>query len=158
MGSPIRISTDLCVLTAPRSISLLVASFIGCWCQGIPCALFLSLPYFFNPHFCLFSKIIFFFLRFFYTLRQVLFNFQRSINCHLQWLTVIKIFIFLTVKEQSLSKLNRTVKSLNQSYCGMNDYSYSFLDGYYNPQNVVERVSTLPPFSLERRWSIPTFS
>ena len=47
VGSPIRISTDLCVLTAPRSISLLVASFIGCWCQGILCALFVSLPYIF---------------------------------------------------------------------------------------------------------------
>ena len=34
-GSPIRISPDLCLLTAPRSFSQFVASFIGFQCQGI---------------------------------------------------------------------------------------------------------------------------
>ena len=40
----IRISTDQCLLTAPRSLSQLVASFIGSQCQGIPLALFVAWP------------------------------------------------------------------------------------------------------------------
>ena len=38
----IRKSTDQCLFTTPRSISLLTASFIGSWCQGIPLALFVA--------------------------------------------------------------------------------------------------------------------
>ena len=35
MDSSIRISTDLCVLTTPRSFSQLTTSFVGSQCQGI---------------------------------------------------------------------------------------------------------------------------
>ena len=35
VGCPIRTPADLCLLTAPRSVSPLVASFIGSQCQGI---------------------------------------------------------------------------------------------------------------------------
>ena len=38
----IRKSTDRCLFTTPRSISLLTASFFGSWCQGIPLALFVA--------------------------------------------------------------------------------------------------------------------
>ena len=34
-GSPIRISTNLCLLAAPRSFSQLATSFFGVWCPGI---------------------------------------------------------------------------------------------------------------------------
>ena len=43
-GFPIRKSPDQCLFAAPRSLSQLVASFIGSWCQGIPLALFLAWP------------------------------------------------------------------------------------------------------------------
>ena len=36
LGSPIRISTDLCSLAAPRSFSQLATSFFASWHQGIP--------------------------------------------------------------------------------------------------------------------------
>ena len=36
LGSPIRISTDLCSLAAPRSLSQLATSFFASWHQGIP--------------------------------------------------------------------------------------------------------------------------
>ena len=35
VGFPIRKSPDQCLLATPRSISVLVPSFIGSWCQGI---------------------------------------------------------------------------------------------------------------------------
>ena len=35
LGSPIRISTDLCSLAAPRGVSPLAASFFASWYQGI---------------------------------------------------------------------------------------------------------------------------
>ena len=35
LGSPIRISTDLCLLAAPRGVSPLAASFFASWYQGI---------------------------------------------------------------------------------------------------------------------------
>ena len=41
----IRISADLCSLTAPRSFSQLTTSFIGSQCQGIHSALFFALPF-----------------------------------------------------------------------------------------------------------------
>ena len=44
MGFPIRKSPDLCSFAAPRSLSQLVTSFIGSWCQGIPLAHFLAWP------------------------------------------------------------------------------------------------------------------
>ena len=34
-GFPIRISMDLCLLTAPHGFSQLTTSFFGSWCQGI---------------------------------------------------------------------------------------------------------------------------
>ena len=40
----IRKSTDRCPLTAPHSLSQLVASFFGSQCQGIPLALFVAWP------------------------------------------------------------------------------------------------------------------
>ena len=40
----IRKSADQSLLTAPRSISLLAASFFGSQCQGIPLALFVAWP------------------------------------------------------------------------------------------------------------------
>jgi len=42
LGSPIRISTDLCSLAAPRSFSQLAASFFASWHQGIPRTPFVS--------------------------------------------------------------------------------------------------------------------
>ena len=45
MGCPIRISTDYCLLTTPRGISLLTASFFGSWRQGIHRVPFISWPY-----------------------------------------------------------------------------------------------------------------
>ena len=41
-GFPIRKSTDRCLLSAPRGISLIAASFVGSWCQGIPLVLFVA--------------------------------------------------------------------------------------------------------------------
>ena len=41
-GCPIRKSTDRRLLSAPRGISLIAASFVGSWCQGIPLALFVA--------------------------------------------------------------------------------------------------------------------
>ena len=43
-GFPIRISTDLCSLATPRSISLLAASFFASWYQGIHRTPFVSWP------------------------------------------------------------------------------------------------------------------
>ena len=40
----IRKSADRCLHTAPRSLSQLIASFIGSQCQGIPLALFVAWP------------------------------------------------------------------------------------------------------------------
>ena len=42
VGFPIRKSPDLCSFAAPRSLSQLITSFIGSWCQGIPLALLLA--------------------------------------------------------------------------------------------------------------------
>ena len=44
MGSPIRTSTDRCMLTAPRRISLFAASFFASLCLGIRHTLFPTLP------------------------------------------------------------------------------------------------------------------
>ena len=41
-GSPIRISTNQCLLAAPRSFSQLATSFFGVWCPGIHPVLFLA--------------------------------------------------------------------------------------------------------------------
>ena len=41
-GSPIRISTVLCLLAAPRGFSQLATSFFGVWCLGIHPALLLA--------------------------------------------------------------------------------------------------------------------
>ena len=45
MDCSIRKSTDQSVLTAPRSLSQLITSFIGSQCQGIRPALLLALPF-----------------------------------------------------------------------------------------------------------------
>ena len=45
LGSPIRISTDLCSLAAPRGISLLATSFVAYWRQGIHRTPLLSWPF-----------------------------------------------------------------------------------------------------------------
>ena len=42
VGFPIRKSPDQCLFAAPRSLSQLITSFIGSWCQGIPLALLLA--------------------------------------------------------------------------------------------------------------------
>ena len=44
-GCPIRGSPDRRLFAPPRSLSQLVTSFVGSWCQGIPLALFLAWPY-----------------------------------------------------------------------------------------------------------------
>ena len=44
MGFPIRKSPDQSSFATPRSLSQLITSFIGSWCQGIPLALFLAWP------------------------------------------------------------------------------------------------------------------
>ena len=44
VGFPIRKSPDRSSFAAPRSLSQLVTSFIGSWCQGIPLALLLAWP------------------------------------------------------------------------------------------------------------------
>ena len=41
-GFPIRKSTDQSLLSAPRGISLIAASFVGSWCQGILLAPFVA--------------------------------------------------------------------------------------------------------------------
>ena len=41
-GFPIRKSPDRSLFAAPRSLSQLITSFIGSWCQGIPLALLLA--------------------------------------------------------------------------------------------------------------------
>ena len=43
-GFPIRKSPDRSLFAAPRSLSQLITSFIGSWCQGIPLALLLAWP------------------------------------------------------------------------------------------------------------------
>ena len=43
-GFPIRKSPDQRLFAPPRSLSQLVTSFIGSWCQGIPLALFIAWP------------------------------------------------------------------------------------------------------------------
>ena len=45
-GFPIRKSADRCLFTAPRSLSQLVTSFFGSWCQGIHLMLFFAWTYF----------------------------------------------------------------------------------------------------------------
>ena len=42
VGFPIRKSPDRSLFAAPRSLSQLITSFIGSWCQGIPLALLLA--------------------------------------------------------------------------------------------------------------------
>ena len=69
VGSPIRISTDLCVLTAPRSVSPFVASFFAYQCQGILRALFLSLPYIFFFFFRIQKNHLIFFTYLFFRYR-----------------------------------------------------------------------------------------
>ena len=54
----IRISTDRCLLTAPRSFSQLVTSFFGSQCQGIPLALFVVWPLWLS----LYKKIVVYYL------------------------------------------------------------------------------------------------
>ena len=44
VGFPIRKSPDRSLFAAPRSLSQLITSFIGSWCQGIPLALLLAWP------------------------------------------------------------------------------------------------------------------
>ena len=44
VGFPIRKSPDQSSFATPRSLSQLITSFIGSWCQGIPLALFLAWP------------------------------------------------------------------------------------------------------------------
>ena len=44
MGFPIRKSPDHRIFAPPRSLSQLITSFIGSWCQGIPLALFIAWP------------------------------------------------------------------------------------------------------------------
>ena len=44
VGFPIRKSPDRWIFAPPRSLSQLVTSFIGSWCQGIPLALLLAWP------------------------------------------------------------------------------------------------------------------
>ena len=44
MGFPIRKSPDQRIFAPPRSLSQLVTSFVGSWCQGIPLALFIAWP------------------------------------------------------------------------------------------------------------------
>ena len=44
VGFPIRKSPDRSLFAAPRSLSQLITSFIGSWCQGIPLALFIAWP------------------------------------------------------------------------------------------------------------------
>ena len=44
VGFPIRKSPDHRIFAPPRSLSQLVTSFVGSWCQGIPLALFLAWP------------------------------------------------------------------------------------------------------------------
>ena len=59
VGFPIRKSPDHSLCAAPRSLSQLVTSFIGSWCQGIPLALLLAWPIgvnFFTP----LSRIVYF--------------------------------------------------------------------------------------------------
>ena len=46
LGFPIRIPTDLCLFAAPRSLSQLIASFFGSWCQGIHPMLLVAWPLF----------------------------------------------------------------------------------------------------------------
>ena len=43
-GFPIRKSTDRWIFAPPRSLSQLITSFFGSWCQGILLALFLAWP------------------------------------------------------------------------------------------------------------------
>ena len=45
VGFPIRKSPDRSSFAAPRSLSQLITSFIGSWCQGIPLALFIAWPF-----------------------------------------------------------------------------------------------------------------
>ena len=45
VGFPIRKSPDQWIFAPPRSLSQLVTSFIGSWCQGIPLALFIAWPF-----------------------------------------------------------------------------------------------------------------
>ena len=59
VGSPIRISTARCMLTADRRISLFAASFFASLCLGIRHTLFLTLPIWclLDYYFQLFTKI-----------------------------------------------------------------------------------------------------
>ena len=53
VGSPIRTSTDRCMLTAPRRISLFAASFFASLCLGIRHTLFPTLPIWCLDHYFL---------------------------------------------------------------------------------------------------------
>ena len=57
MGSPIRTSTDRCMLTAPRRISLFAASFFASLCLGIRHTLFLTLPIGVLDHFTIYFRL-----------------------------------------------------------------------------------------------------
>ena len=56
-GSPIRISTGLCMLTALRRISLFAASFFASLCLGIRHTLFLTLPIGVLDHFTIYFRL-----------------------------------------------------------------------------------------------------
>ena len=59
-GFPIRKSSDQCIFATPRSLSQLVASFIGSRCQGIPLVLlFAWTSFFFVPYVSFANRVIF---------------------------------------------------------------------------------------------------
>ena len=85
VGFPIRKSADQCLFTATRSLSQLVTSFFGSWCQGIRPALLLAWP--FRP--LVLSTIIWVFLWNCLPFRKnffvfTLFSFQGTSSCLFQ--------------------------------------------------------------------------
>ena len=71
-GFPIRKSADQCLFTTPRSLSQLIASFFGSWCQGIH----LTLLFAWTSYCCsLYELSEFHFEHWLFTLRE------KALNC-----------------------------------------------------------------------------
>ena len=103
-GSPIRTSADRGLFAAPRSLSQLVASFVGSWCQGIHLMLFIAWT-----SFVLFSCLSF--ANNFVTMKKLfrfyvfrLDSFESRFNCSFFTTISWKTFLFNSFSE--ISKLS----------------------------------------------------
>ena len=111
-GSPIRKSAGRSLFTAHRSLSQLVTSFIGSWCQGIHLTLFFAWTYIFGSR----IKFSFELLEFRKQIRFLLVTHWKSFLCSFRNLEcffhlAVKLYFF-TLYWKDLSNLFFKIKSV----------------------------------------------